>query len=70
MAFLPGPEAVHASSGRHWFKAVNSRDRNFTPMKIDRRIEQIEASVRAAMARLSTLSEEQNGGFQHQSFTL
>src|SRR2546430_2352235 len=37
-------EAVVAVDGSK-FKAVNNRDKNFTPNKIQRRIEQIEASI-------------------------
>src|SRR5499425_667796 len=40
------------------FKAVNSRDRNFTPGKVDKRQEQIEQSVQRY---LSALAEEEWG---------
>jgi hypothetical protein len=36
------------------FKAVNSRDRNFTPGKIDKRQEQIEQSVQRYLDALET----------------
>jgi hypothetical protein len=36
------------------FKAVNSRDRNFTPAKIDKRKEQIEESIQRYMSALDT----------------
>jgi len=57
-------QAVAAIDGSK-FKAVNSRDRNFTPTKIDRRIEQIEHSVQrplpqvAASNRLSTNARQE-----------
>ena len=38
------------------FKAVNSRDRNVTPGKIDRRQEQIEQSIQRYLDALETLS--------------
>ena len=46
-------QAVVAIDGSK-FKAVNSRDRNFTPTKIDRRIEQIEESVQRYLDALET----------------
>ena len=36
------------------FKAVNSRDRNFTPAKVDKRQEQIEQSIQRYLAALDT----------------
>jgi hypothetical protein len=36
------------------FKAVNSRDRNFTPAKIDKRKEQIEESIQRYMCNSPT----------------
>jgi transposase len=36
------------------FKAVNSRDRNFTPAKVDKRKEQIEESIQRYMSALDT----------------
>jgi transposase len=41
------------------FKAVNSRDNNFTPTKIDRRIEQIEQSVQRYLESLETADRTQ-----------
>lgn len=46
-------QAVVAIDGSK-FKAVNSRDRNFTPAKIDRRVEQIEQSVQRYLEALET----------------
>ena len=41
------------------FKAVNSRDRNFTPGKVDKRQEQIEASIQRYLAALETADRTQ-----------
>jgi transposase len=41
------------------FKAVNSRDRNFTPGKIDRRQQQIEQSIRRYLDALETADRTQ-----------
>jgi len=41
------------------FKAVNSRDRNFTPNKVDRRQQQIEESIRRYLAALETADRTQ-----------
>jgi hypothetical protein len=43
------------------FKAVNSRDRNFTPGKIDKRQEQIEQSVQRYLDALETADRTQPG---------
>jgi transposase len=51
-------QAVVAIDGSK-FKAVNSRDRNFTPTKIDRRIEQIEQSVQRYLEALETADRTQ-----------
>ncbi len=51
-------QAVVAIDGSK-FKAVNSRDRNFTPTKIDRRIEQIEESVQRYLEALETADRTQ-----------
>jgi hypothetical protein len=51
-------QAVVAIDGSK-FKAVNSRDRNFTPTKIDRRIEQIEESVQRYLDALETADRTQ-----------
>ena len=48
--FSEGVVAIDSSK----FKAVNSRDRNFTPAKIDRRKEQIEESIQRYLAALDT----------------
>ena len=48
--FTEGAVAIDSSK----FKAVNSRDRNFTPAKIDKRKEQIEQSIQRYMAALDT----------------
>ena len=41
------------------FKAVNSRDRNFTPNKVDRRQQQIEESIRRYLKALETADRTQ-----------
>ena len=41
------------------FKAVNSRDRNFTPGKVDRRQEQIEESIQRYLDALETADRTQ-----------
>ena len=41
------------------FKAVNSRDRNFTPAKIDKRQQQIEQSIERYLAALETADRTQ-----------
>lgn len=41
------------------FKAVNSRDRNFTPHKVDRRQQQIEASIERYLSALETADRTQ-----------
>ena len=51
-------QAVVAIDGSK-FKAVNSRDCNFTPTKIDRRIEQIEQSVQRYLEALETADRTQ-----------
>ena len=48
--FAQGVVAIDGSK----FKAVNSRDRNFTPAKIDKRKEQIEESIQRYMSALDT----------------
>ena len=54
-------QAVVAIDGSK-FKAVNSRDRNFTPTKIDRRIEQIEESIQRYLEALETADRTQPTG--------
>ena len=39
------------------FKAVNSRDRNFTQTKVAKRLEQLEASIERYLAELDTGAE-------------
>jgi transposase len=41
------------------FKAVNSRDRNFTSAKVQRRMEQIETSISRYMSALDTADQEE-----------
>jgi hypothetical protein len=48
--FSEGAVAIDSSK----FKAVNSRDRNFTPAKIDKRKQQIEQSIERYLAALDT----------------
>jgi transposase len=56
-------QAVVAIDGSK-FKAVNSRDSNFTPTKIDRRIEQIEQSVQRYLESLETADRTQSPELQ------
>jgi hypothetical protein len=51
-------QAVVAIDGSK-FKAVNSRDCNFTPGKIDRRIEQIEHSIQRYLEAVETADRTQ-----------
>jgi transposase len=46
------------------FKAVNSRDRNFTPGKIERRQQQIEESIQRYLDALETADRTQPAEFQ------
>src|SRR6476661_9812143 len=46
------------------FKAVNSRDRNFTPGKIDKRQEQIEESIHRYLVALDTADRTQPAEFE------
>lgn len=48
---------VAIDSGK--FKAVNSRDRNFTPGKIDRRQQRIEQSIQRYLDALETADRTQ-----------
>ena len=41
------------------FKAVNSRDRNFTPGKVDKRQQQIEESIQRYLTALETADRTQ-----------
>ena len=51
-------QAVVAIDGSK-FKAVNSRDCNFTPTKIDRRVEQIEQSIQRYLEAIDTADRTQ-----------
>ncbi len=51
-------EAVVAIDGSK-FKAVNTRDKNFTPAKVQKRIEQIEASIDRYLSALDTADREE-----------
>ncbi len=48
------------------FKAVNSRDRNFTPGKIDKRQQQIEQSIQRYLDALETADRTQPRGARGQ----
>src|SRR5450755_436099 len=50
-------EAVVAVDGSK-FKAVNNRDRNFTSAKVQKRMEQIEASITRYLSALDTADQE------------
>jgi hypothetical protein len=50
-------EAVVAVDGSK-FKAVNNRDRNFTSAKVQKRMEQIEASINRYLSALDTADQE------------
>ena len=53
------PEAVVAVDGSR-FKAVNARDKNYTPGVIRRQIEQVEASVERYLAALETADRQED----------
>src|SRR6202140_329421 len=53
-------EAVVAVDGSK-FKAVNNRDRNFTSAKVQKRMEQIEASIARYLSALDTADREDAG---------
>src|SRR5271165_1606728 len=42
------------------FKAVNSRDKNYTPGAIQRRIEQVDAAIARYLAALDTADRQEN----------
>ena len=46
------------------FKAVNNRDRNFTPVKVDRRQEQLEQSIDRYLDALETADRTQPAGLE------
>jgi len=50
--------AVAAIDGSR-FKAVNTRDKNFTRVSIQRRMEQVEASIERYMAALDTADRQE-----------
>ncbi len=52
-------DAVAAVDGSK-FKAVNNRDKNFTPTKLQRRIEQVEESIARYMAAMDTADRQEN----------
>src|SRR5678816_3136206 len=56
-------EALVAIDGSK-FKAVNSRDRNFTPGKIDKRQQQIEESIQRYLNALETADRTQPAGIE------
>ena len=58
-------QAIVAIDGSK-FKAVNSRDRNFTPGKIDRRQQQIEESIQRYLDALETADRTAAGGARGQ----
>jgi len=51
-------EAIVAIDGSK-FKAVNNRDKNFTPNKIQRRMEQIEASIDRYLSALDVTDRQE-----------
>src|SRR6202795_4573144 len=51
-------EALVAIDGSK-FKAVNNRDKNFTPAKVQRRIEQIEASIERYLSAMDAADREE-----------
>jgi len=53
-------EALVAIDGSK-FKAVNARDKNFTPAKLQRRIEQVEESIARYMAAMDTADRQEEG---------
>src|SRR3977135_3850269 len=62
-------EAVVAVDGSK-FKAVNNRDKNFTPNKIQRRMEQIEASIDRYMAAMDAADRQEGEVAQAKSARL
>jgi transposase len=56
-------QAVVAVDGSK-FKAVNNRDRNFTSAKVQRRMEQIEASINRYLSALD-VADQQEAGTEH-----
>lgn len=62
-------QAVAAIDGSK-FKAVNARDRNYTPGKLQRRIEQIEASVERYLAALDAADLQEGSVAQDKAVRL
>src|SRR5580704_13463845 len=62
-------QAVVAVDGSK-FKAVNNRDRNFTSAKVQRRMEQIEASINRYLSALDTADQEEAATAQSKSTKL
>ena len=62
-------EAVVAIDGSK-FKAVNNRDKNFTPNKIQRRMEQVEASINRYMAAMDAADRQEGKVAQAKSARL
>jgi transposase len=52
------------------FKAVNARDKNFTPAKLKHRLEQIEESVARYMAAMDTADHQENAAASSKSTRL
>ncbi len=52
------------------FKAVNARDKNFTPAKLQHRLEQIEESVARYMAAMDTADRQENAAASSKSTRL
>src|ERR1700677_3482495 len=59
-------QAVVAVDGSK-FKAVNNRDRNFTSAKVQRRMEQIEASINRYLSALDVADQQEAGTEQGRS---
>ena len=62
-------EAIVAIDGSK-FKAVNNRDKNFTPNKIQRRIEQIEASINRYLSGLDATDRQEGEAAQAKAVRL
>jgi transposase len=62
-------EAVVAIDGSK-FKAVNNRDKNYTPAKLKRRIEQIEASIARYLSAMDTADRQEGEVAQAKSARL
>ena len=62
-------EAMVAVDGSK-FKAVNNRDKNFTPTKLQRRIEQVEESIRRDMEAMDAADRQEDAGSRSKSIRL